>query len=75
MYGRGYLSRDLLVTTAWTWGHSLDALTWGRSVDTFDASNPFDRNNDKGNSDFDYRHIYSIAGSGFAQTCVLRLFG
>jgi hypothetical protein len=59
--GRGHLTQSLLVTTAWTWGHSLDALTWGRSVDTFDTSNPFDRKNDKGNSDFDYRHIFTAS--------------
>jgi hypothetical protein len=59
--GRGHLTRNFLVTTAWTWGHSLDALTWGRSVDTFDSSNPFDRKNDKGNSDFDYRHIFTAS--------------
>lgn len=61
MSGRGHLTENLLLTTAWTWGHSLDAVTWGRSVDTFDTSNPFDRSNDKGNSDFDYRHIFTAS--------------
>ncbi|MEO8659152.1 MAG: carboxypeptidase regulatory-like domain-containing protein [Bryobacteraceae bacterium] len=58
---RGRLASNLLVTGAWTWGHSLDVLTWGRSVDTFDSSDPFNVHNNRGNSDFDYRHIVTAS--------------
>ena len=58
---RGRVTNRLLVSSAWTWGHSIDNLTWGRSVDVFDSSNPFDHHNDRGNSDFDYRHIFTAS--------------
>lgn len=56
---RGRLTSNLLVTTAWTWGHSIDNVAWGRFVDLFHTSNPFDLANNKGNSNFDYRHIFT----------------
>lgn len=58
---RGRITKLLTMTAAWTWGHSLDVLTWGRSVDTFDSSDPYNPQNNRGNSDFDYRHLFSTS--------------
>ncbi len=57
---RGNLGRSLLMTTAWTWGHSIDDASSPR-YDTTATSNPFNRRLDRGNSDFDTRHIFTAS--------------
>jgi hypothetical protein len=60
MSARGRLSQNLLITTAWTYGHSIDDASSPR-YDTTAVNNPFNRRLDRGNSDFDIRHIFTAS--------------
>jgi hypothetical protein len=53
---RGNATRSLLLTVAWTYGHSIDDNSSPR-YDTTAGGDPFNRRLDKGSSDFDIRHL------------------
>ena len=58
---RGNVTRNLLMTSAWTYSHSIDDNSSPRGVDVDSVGNPFNRRLNKGNSDFDFRHIFTAS--------------
>ena len=58
---RGNVTKNLLVTSAWTYSHSIDDNSSPRGVDLDSVGNPFNRHLNKGNSDFDFRHIFTAS--------------
>jgi hypothetical protein len=58
---RGNVSKHLLLTSAWTYSHSIDDNSSPRGVDLDSVGNPFNRHLNKGNSDFDFRHILTAS--------------
>jgi hypothetical protein len=58
---RGNVFNNLLLTSAWTYSHSIDDNSSPRGVDLDSVGNPFNRQLNKGNSDFDFRHIFTAS--------------
>jgi hypothetical protein len=65
---RGNATKYLLLTSAWTYSHSIDDNSSPRGVDLDSIGDPFNRHLNKGNSDFDFRHIFTASAAVYGPT-------